>query len=68
MNPKQEIKIVNNTDGSCTFFFRHNFKEASEHALEYVQKNRDKFPMTVYRCSEAPVGPKWIYVRTIDVK
>lgn len=57
MIPKQEVKIECN--GNEFFFFRHSFKSAFEHASDFVERNKGKFPMKVYFVNNSPFGEKW---------
>lgn len=58
---KQEVKIE--YDGNEVFFFNHSFKTAMQHALDFIERNKDKFIMKLYILNESSFGEKWIFVR-----
>jgi len=60
---KQEFKITNTNSGFGTYFFQHSLQSAAHWVERYVTKNKDKFPMAVYRLNERPFGPRWILLR-----
>lgn len=68
---KQEVKIeyTHNNDPVEVFFFKHSFKSAFEHAQEFVERNKGKFPMKVFVLNENYIGnnlrlgPKWSFDR-----
>lgn len=55
---KQEFKIEYN--GKAVFFFAHNFKTARQHANEYIERNKGKFEMKLFRLNSSSFGGKWI--------
>lgn len=63
---KQEFMVVDDNTGFKTFFFEHSLMTAKTHAGRYVDRNRGKFPMSVYRLNTKPVGNKWILISKIN--
>lgn len=62
----QEVKIVNQNNGSEVFFFKHSFKSAKQHAEEYCERNKGKFPMKVYTRTSKPLpAPLWEFYKEV---
>lgn len=62
---KQEFKIE--YDNAEVFFFQHSLKTAFEHANAFIERNKGKFEMKLFRLNRSNFGEKWILQEVIDV-
>lgn len=61
MQKIQEYKIEYN--GCKVFFFEHNLKSAKYHALQFIERNKNKgFKLVLFKLNGSNVGDKWILI------
>lgn len=65
---KQEFKIesINGDKKSEVYFFQHSLKTAREHADAYIERNKGKLEMKLFRVNEANFGDRWIFIKKVN--
>lgn len=56
---KQEYKIT--TELGDVFFFEHSMQSAYYHADKYIDRNKGKLTMNLYRVNNG-VGNRWVFI------